>query len=271
MKKILIPILLLLFTAISLPFISKLLFHKNILVSVIHSQENEMLSGNENERTDGPEKLMRHEFLMTRDPALNIVPTERIIEAKRKMDEMELATARGAGSNNTLALTWQERGPNNIGGRTRALLIDKSDASGNTVFAAGVGGGLWKTINFKTTATWAAINDFFSNIAITCIKQSPTDPLVMYFGTGEGFANADAINGLGIWKSTNGGVSWAQLSSTTNITYVNDLEFDNNGYIYAATRSTVAGLRGIIRSTDAGVNWTQVLTDPIPTATSRGA
>jgi hypothetical protein len=266
------PTLVVLVTACSLLLISPLFFHKNDMARLIPLQEKELQSAlDENERTDGPERLMYQEFLMARDPALNLVPTERIIEAKRKMNEMELAASRGSGLSGTQSLTWQERGPNNIGGRTRALLIDRSDASGNTVFAAGVGGGLWKTTNFKTTATWTAINDFFSNMAITCIKQSPTDPLIMYFGTGEGFANIDAIQGLGIWKSINGGTSWVQLSSTTNIAFVNDLEFDNNGYIYAATRSTVAGLRGIIRSTDGGANWTQVVTDPIPTAISRGS
>lgn len=220
------------------------------------------------EHEDGMQKAWYHEYLMTKDPSLNIVPTERIIEAKRRMEEMQSA----ARPDNTTALAWQERGPNNVGGRTRGLLVDRSDLTGNTVFAAGVGGGLWKTTNFKAgTPTWTVINDFFANIAITCIKQSPTNALEMYFGTGEGFGNYDAIDGLGIWKSTNGGSTWTQLASTTSLSYVNDLEFDNNGYIYAATRSTVPGLRGIIRSTDAGANWTQVLTDPNPGVTTRGA
>ncbi len=230
-------------------------------------------SGNEEmEHEDGMQKAMFQEFLMTRDPALNAVPTERIIAAKKRMEEIDLSIARAAGTNQTTSLSWQERGPNNIGGRTRALLVDRSDATGNTVFAAGVGGGLWKTSNFKSaTPVWTIINDFFANIAITCIKQSPVNASEMYFGTGEGYNNFDAIQGLGIWKSTNGGITWAQLSSTTNLAYVNDLEFDNNGYLYAATRSTVAGLRGIIRSTDNGASWTQVVTDPIPTAIPRGA
>jgi hypothetical protein len=223
------------------------------------------------ESEDGMQRAWRHEFLMTRDPALNSVPTGRIIKAKRRMDEMDLSIARTSGVNSTSSLTWLERGPNNVGGRTRALLVDRSDGTGNTVFAAGVGGGLWKTTNFKTTSTWSVINDFFSNIAITCIKQSPTNALEMYFGTGEGYNNIDAIDGLGIWKTTDGGSTWTQLSSTTSISYVNDLEFDDNGYIYATTRSTVDVMRGVLRSTDGGANWTQVLTDPIPTAISRGS
>jgi len=223
-------------------------------------------SNGELEYEDDMARAWRHEFLMTRDPALNRVPTERLVYAKQKMDELEALAV----SNRTTAMTWTERGPSNIGGRTRALLVDQGDATGNTVFAAGVGGGLWKTINFKSACDWTVINDFFSNIAITCIKQNPNNALEMYFGTGEGFGNYDAIDGLGIWRSTNGGVSWTQLDSTTSLSYVNDLEFDNNGYIYASTRSTIVGLRGILRSTDGGLNWTQVLTDPIAT-TTRGA
>jgi hypothetical protein len=50
-----------------------------------------------------------------------------------------------------MALSWQERGPNNIGGRCRTIMIDKRDASGNTVFAASVSGGIFKTTNFTSS------------------------------------------------------------------------------------------------------------------------
>jgi hypothetical protein len=221
----------------------------------------------EAEQEDDMERAYRHEWLMTRDPATNRIPVERLIAANDKMDEITLANP----LSRVNSLAWQERGPSNIGGRTRGLLVDRSDVTGNTVFAAGVGGGLWKTTNFKSgSPTWTAINNFFGNLAITCIKQSPVNVLEMYFGTGEGWGNIDAIDGLGIWKSTDGGNNWSQLSSTTGLSYVEDLEFDNNGYIYASTRSTNSALRGILRSTDNGVNWTQVLTDPTAT-TTRGA
>ena len=168
-------------------------------------------------------------------------------------------------------MVWQERGPNNIGGRTRGILVDRNDATGNTVFAAGVGGGLWKTTNFKSvTPNWAVVDDFFANIAITCIKQSPTNASEMYFGTGEGWGNIDAIQGLGIWRSTDEGTTWTQLSSTTGIADVEDLEYDNNGYIYASTRATTSTLRGVLRSADGGTTWVQVLTDPTY-GTTRGA
>jgi hypothetical protein len=77
---------------------------------------------------DGMQKAMRQEFFMTRDPALNIVPKERLLTAMKFM-----TTAR---TTQITDLSWTERGPNNIGGRSRAILIDRRDPTGNTVFAA---------------------------------------------------------------------------------------------------------------------------------------
>ena len=86
----------------------------------------------------------------------------------------------------------------------------------------------------------------------------------MYFGTGEGWFNADAIEGLGIWKSTDGGLNWSQLSSTLNFAYVQDLLIDQNGNLYASVRNrTGSQARGIQKSTDGGVTWTQVLGAPL--------
>jgi hypothetical protein len=218
------------------------------------------------EKTDGPLRLLHHEFQAAADPFTHTVPTERLASAE---DYMRQLINRGDGLN---TVAWTERGPSNIGGRTRAILVSSSDGTGNTVFAGGVGGGLWKTINFKNASpTWTVVNDFFSNLAITCIKQSPVSNSTMYFGTGEGWGNIDAIQGAGIWKTTDGGVNWSQLSSTTVFSQVEDLEFDANGYIYAATRSTTTAQRGIMRSTDGGTTWVQVLVDPVAGVTTRGA
>ena len=249
-----------------------LVFIATTAVSILFLKKSNFIESEENEQ-DGMEKAWRHEFLMTRDPRLNKIPVERLVTARGKMRTMMEATSSFLTREQSIlsSLSWTERGPNNIGGRTRAILVDSRDNTNNTVWAGGVGGGLWKTTNFKSTPpTWTNVNDFFGNLAITCIKQSPTNPLEMYFGTGEGWGNVDAIDGLGIWKSTDGGVTWNQLSSTSSISYVLDIEFDANGYIYASTRSTVSAMRGILRSTDGGSTWTQVLTDPTAT-TTRGA
>src|SRR5690606_27715408 len=94
---------------------------------------------------------------------------------------------------------WQERGPNNVSGRTRALLVDMSDPSGNTVWAGGVAGGIWRTRNMlDPNPFWEPIGDFYENMAIGSLIQDPVNHNIMYAGTGEGFSNVDAVRGLGI-------------------------------------------------------------------------
>ena len=109
--------------------------------------------------------------------------------------------------------TWQELGPSNIGGRTRALLVHPTSPS--IMYAAGVAGGVWKSIN--AGATWAQLTDLgLPNLAVTNLVMDPGNPNVIYAGTGEGFFNADAVRGAGIFRTTDAGANWAQLPSTAN-------------------------------------------------------
>ena len=215
--------------------------------------------------TDDLERAMQQEFRMTRDPLLNYVPRERIAAAKDYMQSL-------LNSSRVQALAWTERGPNNIGGRTRAILVDKRDATGNTVFAASVSGGLFKTTNFTSSPpTWTVVNDFLPNLAINSMVQDNTNQNIMYAGTGEGWFNIDAVRGRGIYKSTDGGVTWAVLPSTIQTApadsiyeYVQDMVIDNNGAVYASLRNTIGLSRGVKRSVDGGATWTQVLGLPFP-------
>src|SRR4051794_41187454 len=133
---------------------------------------------------DRMDLAMKQEFMMTVDPALGYVPVERLEKAKILMNNK--IAAKGSGTN---ALTWEERGPNNIAGRTRALIIDSRDATGNTVFAASVSGGIWKCTNFKTTPSWTPVADEMSDLAVCALAQDPSNPDVIYAGTGEGWFN----------------------------------------------------------------------------------
>ena len=209
------------------------------------------LKVNKVSKYDRIDLAMEHELEMTKDPALGIIPRERLIQAKLQMEQM--SHFRAAIPN----INWQERGPNNVGGRTRAIMVDPNDATRKTVFSASVAGGLWKTTNiFAPQPNWAPVNDFFENIAITTITYNPANTQVMYFGTGEGWYNSDAVRGNGIWKSTDGGNNWTQLTSTANPTfhYVQKMEVASNGHVFAATRNS-----GIQKSTDGGNTWTKVL------------
>ncbi len=73
-----------------------------------------------------------------------------------------------------MGLTWTERGPNNIGGRCRAIMVDQTDPTGNTVLVGSVSGGLWRTTNFtSTTPTWTQNGTVLANLAITALAQNP--------------------------------------------------------------------------------------------------
>src|SRR5690242_11371013 len=163
---------------------------------------------NQEPEMDGMEAAMKQEFRMTRDPLTNTIPRERLNAARAYMESISpSATGR------LTAVTWAERGPNNVGGRTRAIMIDKRDASGNTVFAGSVGGGIFKTTNFTgASPAWVPVNDFMANLAITALVQDQAHPDTMFAATGEGWFNIDAIRGGGIFKSTNGGTTWNLLA-----------------------------------------------------------
>ena len=217
---------------------------------------------------DRPDLALEQEVALTRDPATGLVPRQRLLAAARYNETMLAARAGQRPTAGVLAnANWIERGPSNVAGRVRGLLIDPSDASGNTIWAGSAGGGLWKGSNATTSSIqWTNVNSFLTNLAVTTVVAGPaSQPGVLYCGTGEGYFNADAIQGAGIWKSTNGGSTWAQLTSTsnTNFAYVQKLLVHPvTGDVYAATRS------GLWRSQNGGSTWTAVLSTNVAPASA---
>lgn len=210
---------------------------------------------------DGLEQAMLQEFKMTRDPQLGYIPRERLGNARIYMETLR---GQGGSTERLTALGWVERGPDNIGGRTRTIMIDKRDVSGNTVFAGSVSGGIFKTTNFTNPVpTWTIVNDFLPNLAISNLIQDAAHPDTMYATTGEGWYNIDAVRGAGIYKSTDGGNTWNQMPSTTGFEYVQDMVIDNNGNFFVTLRNLISLNRGVMRSTDRGNTWTQVLGLPL--------
>ncbi len=206
---------------------------------------------------------IRHEFEMTKDPKLGYVPRERLIKAKKYADFRRKQLAKRFSANGTPipGVTWDERGPNNVGGRTRAIMFDPNDASNQRVYAGGVAGGLWRNENITVDGGWSKIDDFWDNLAVTSMDYDPTNTMNFYVGTGEGFGNYDAVRGDGIWKSSDGGANWSQLASTDdsyNFRYVNDLVVADDGSVLAGTSN------GVHRSVNGGSSWIfQVLPEVI--------
>ncbi len=229
----------------------------------------------ENEEYDGPDKFAEFEFQRTKDPALGIVPRERLLRAiddvKRSKANALARMQSGTSRSGSISLTWTERGPNSdvvgasngntranngvTAGRVRAVMVDSSDPTKKTVWVGGVDGGLWKTTDITTApANWILINDFLSNLAVTDICQNPRgNGDTMYFCTGEAYYNSDAVKGNGVFKSTDHGVTWTQLSSTSAYGYCTRILCDFQGNIYLGTRGN-----GLLRSTNGGTSWTTI-------------
>ena len=170
-------------------------------------------------------------------------------------------------------LTWVNRGPYNKGGRTRALALDVLDP--NHIIAGGVTGGAWNSYN--AGASWSIATAPEQLHTVSCVMQDtrPGHEQTWYHGTGEEFYGVvsgtsftSLFSGNGIFKSLDNGATWEPLWSTVSNTpqsilqvgsydFIWNMVIDhtnlNEEEIYAAVYS------GIIRSTDGGGTWQQVL------------
>jgi hypothetical protein len=159
---------------------------------------------------------------------------------------------------------WNLLGPNNLGGRTRAILFDNRDTSGNIMFAGSVNGGIFRSDNGGQKWTRIA---YEGSLNVTCITQAGNGDI--YVGTGEGFNVKDntvfnewgyssGLLGQGIVKSTDG-LTFSLLPSTTPVLngnnelewgFINELSaHPSNGALYAATNT------GLKYSGDGGTSW----------------
>ena len=204
-----------------------------------------------------------HEFYVFKraEPGRSHLPSQRYRTAKAHMRNMPRHSVQlsgttraeeGAEASFVGDLEWQSLGPGNVGGRTRALVIDTN--APDVMYAGGVAGGVWKTTD--SGASWAPLTDNLANLAVTSLVLDPTASQIVYAGTGEGFFNGDAVRGDGIFRSSDGGASWQHLAVTSgnaDFHYVNDLVVSSNDptRVYAATRT------GVWRSTDSGQTWVQ--------------
>ncbi len=103
-------------------------------------------------------------------------------------------------------MRWRNVGPFR-GGRTRALSGVPSQP--NVFYVGAVNGGVWKTTDYGRT--WQPIFDQQPTGSIGAIVVSPSDPQIVYVGSGEGLHRPDLSVGDGIYKSTDGGKTWTHL------------------------------------------------------------
>lgn len=215
------------------------------------TQEMSEEGGAEN-KLNGPRMAALQNFEMTKDPALGYPPTQRKVNAFLKMRE-EIQKTRFASESAIPGVEWIERGSDNIGGRTRALMFDPQDPSAKKVWAGSTGGGLWTNNDITDiNSVWQNVPGLMDNLAISSIAYDPTQNSTFYIGTGLAFSGIS--DGDGIWKSTDSGVTWSQLSSTANGAFgaIQDIKVTSAGTVLAAT------ITGFIRSTDGGTSWSTI-------------
>ena len=183
--------------------------------------------------------------------------------------ELDKARRSSATARTSAVYEFIERGPANVPGRTRALVVDPDDPDKLTWFAGGVGGGIWKTTDGGET--WVNKMENQPNLSISWLVMAESNRDIMYAGTGEGWSpSVGFIKGNGIYKSADRGETWALLPATQNNNFeiVNRLVVDpaDANIILAATsnplRSGFSFKSGIYKSTDGGLSWTKKLTGP---------
>ena len=253
--------------------------------------QSKLFSGNQNGGTpglsgrDNPLARQRLQWLELRNPATGKIPNdirEKELKFAKTLPTREELAMKKSGTNNFHTIqnyNWTQRGPYNIGGRTRALAIDVND--GNTILAGGVNGGMWKSTD--DGATWSEKTSPGDLQSVTCIAQDTRTGKTntWYYGTGEftilpvGVVNSATAGvgldsslmflGNGIFKSTDDGNSWSVLPSTQtpgeesfgpfSVVYniVTDPANINQDEILAATAA------GIMHSSDGGATWDTTL------------
>ncbi|MBI4947601.1 MAG: T9SS type A sorting domain-containing protein [Bacteroidetes bacterium] len=242
-------------------------------VSPINKQKGKLISGVPSSigTEEDVNARANWEFNRLRDPSTGRIPDH--------IRQKELAYAATLPNDYSLSLKnaslnsasiWSQRGPWNVGGKTRALAIDVSNE--NIILAGSTSGGMWRSTDGGLT--WTETTALTQNQNVTCVAQDTRigHTNIWYYGGGENngasaSGGGDAYySGNGIYKSTDGGLKWNSLPSTDAGTPQNFENFWDaifsvatnpadtlNDVVYAAT------IGAVFKSMDGGATWTIVL------------
>jgi hypothetical protein len=211
----------------------------------------------------GPLSAALEEFAHRAYPADDI-PTEASLSAISGFNRF-VATTNGVGKGKKAPDAWHLIGPSNAifpdiltfsgaqyttSGRITALVISPDcKNSGCRVWAAAAGGGVWRTDNALSGsgANWTYVSGSFGTNAIGSLLLDPNNSNTIYAGTGEPNASGDSEAGVGVYKSTDGGDTWA-LVPGTDIFFqraIGQMDLDNNGKLLVPIGSAVRGVSSV--------------------------
>ena len=155
-------------------------------------------------------------------------------------------------------LKWRVAGPEFMGGRIETITCHPDDPF--TIYVGVGSGNLWKTVNHGTT--WEPIFDDQPTSAIGCVAIAPSDPDILWVGTGEVLMARSSYSGLGVFKSEDAGKSWQHmgLEGSYHVPRI-VIDPENPDIVYAAALGhnyTYNEERGIYKTMDGGKSWEKV-------------
>lgn len=185
--------------------------------------------------------------IQSTDPALRLKGFEQYQEMKTKSPFKELK--------------WQFAGPTNVGGRCVDVAVVAPKGKSYTMYVATASGGLWKTENEGTT--WNPVFEQAASTSFGDVAVAPSDPNIVWVGTGEANIFRSSQAGCGVFKSTDAGKTWQHMGLTDTYTIPRIVIHPNNpDVVYVAASGhewTFNNERGVYKTTDGGKTWQKVL------------
>ena len=156
-------------------------------------------------------------------------------------------------------LQVREIGPAVVGGRIDDFAVVESNP--DIIYTATASGGVWKTSD--GTLTWKPIFEHIGAMSIGAIAVAPSNPSVVWVGTGEPNNRQSSSWGDGVYKSVDAGATWTRVGLADSH-HIGRIAIDprNANVVYVAALGHLWGPnqeRGLYKTTDGGKNWTRVL------------
>ena len=158
-------------------------------------------------------------------------------------------------------LKWQFLGPTNVSGRVTDVAVVAPKGKNYTIYVATASGGIWKTENEGTT--WAPIFENYVSAAVGDIALAPSNPQIIWAGTGEHNIFRSSQAGCGIFKSTDSGKTWTHMGLADTNTIARIVVHPTNPdvvYVAAGGHEWTSNTdRGVYKTTDGGKTWEKIL------------
>ena len=175
----------------------------------------------------------------------------------KALGEMEKMPRYGSGVSTLADDSWRQIGPMTVGGRVRSIAVHPTD--GKTLWIGAADGGVWKSTDGGES--WRAVMDNENAISMGAIAVAPSNPSILYAGTGEMSSNVDAYTGAGIFKSEDGGESWRVLGLTNVGAFSRIVVHPTNDRVLWA--GGTKNNDGLYKSEDGGETGRKTLADPV--------